>query len=147
MAHSDGSATRVIVAGLPNLKTIAVNPNHVDEWLGGLLREKRTSRGLSLAQLATKLRTDPEDISAYESGTKRIGTDLLLQIAEALGVRRVRQSRYSDRQEGRAPRSDPRRTEATLPEVLRLQEAFFSIHDPTVRGSIVDLVDELAGNV
>ena len=147
MAQTGGLATRAVAAGLPNLKIIAVNPNHVDEWLGGLLREKRTSRGLSLAQLATKLRTDPEDISAYESGTKRISTDLLRQIAKALNFRRVGHSHSSYRKQGRAPRSDPRVTEATPAEVLRLEEAFFSIHDARVRKSIVELVEALAGSV
>jgi transcriptional regulator with XRE-family HTH domain len=147
MAQTGGLATRAVAAGLPNLKIIAVNPNHVDEWLGGLLREKRNSRGLSPAELATNLGIDPEDISAYESGTKRISTDLLLQIAKALSLRQVGHSPSSNRLEGRAPRSDPPVAEPTPAEVLRLQEAFFSISDPTVRKLIVDLVDELARNV
>ena len=144
MAQTDGSATRASATGLPNFKLVAVNPNHVDERLGGRLREARISRGLSLAQLATKLRIDPEDISSYESGTKRISTDLLRQIAKALNFRRVGHSHSSYRKQGRAPRSDPRGTKATPDEVLRLQEAFFRIHDPTVRRSIIDLVVELA---
>jgi len=90
MSQSDSSATRAIAQGLPNFKIIAVHANHVDESLGGLLREKRTSRGLSQAELATKLQIDPELISAYESGTKRISTALLLRIAKALRVRPVR---------------------------------------------------------
>jgi transcriptional regulator with XRE-family HTH domain len=143
MSQSDGSATRAM-GGFPNLKIVAAHPNHVDERLGGRLREARISRGLSLAQLATKLRIDPEDISSYESGTKRISTDLLLQIAKAVSARPVGHSLSSNRQQGRAPRSDPRGTKATPDEVLRLQEAFFRIHDPTVRRSIIDLVVELA---
>jgi transcriptional regulator with XRE-family HTH domain len=146
MSQSDGSATRAIAQGLPNFKIVAVHANHVDESLGGLLREKRTSRGLSQAELATKLRIDPELISAYENGTKRISTALLLRIAKALRVRPVRHS-ASSRQKGRAPRSDPQATEAPLSEQSRLQEAFSSIHNPTVRRSIVDLVVELAGNL
>jgi ribosome-binding protein aMBF1 (putative translation factor) len=147
MAQTDGSATRTSATGLPNFKLVAVNPNHVDERLGGLLREKRTSRGLSPVDLAKNLRIDPEDISAYESGTKRISTDLLRQIAKVLRFRPVGHSHSSNRQEGRAPRSDPRVTEATPAEVLRLQEGFLSIRDATVRKSILDLVDELAGSV
>ena len=127
MAQTDGSATRASATGLPNFKLVAVNPNHVDERLGGLLREKRTSRGLSPVDLAKNLRIDPEDISAYESGTKRISTDLLRQIAKALNFRRVGHSHSSYRKQGRAPRSDPRVTEATPAEVLRLQEGFLSI--------------------
>jgi transcriptional regulator with XRE-family HTH domain len=147
MAQTDGSATRASATGLPNFKIVAVNPNHVDERLGGLLREKRTSRGLSLVELATNLRINPEDISAYESGTKRISTDLLRQIAKALNFRPVGHSHSSYRKEGRAPRSDPRVTEATPDEVSHLEEAFFSIRDAAVRKSILDLVDELAGSV
>jgi transcriptional regulator with XRE-family HTH domain len=147
MSQSDGAAARTIAGGLPNFKIVAVHPNHVDESLGAMLREKRISRGLSPAELATKLRIDPELISAYESGTKRISTDLLLRIAKALRVRPVGHSPYPSRQEGRAPRSDPQATEATLSELSRLQEAFFSIRDPTVRKSILDLVDEVAGNL
>jgi transcriptional regulator with XRE-family HTH domain len=146
MSQSDGSAPRSIAGGLPNFKIVAVHPNDVDERLGGMLREKRTSRGLSPRELATKLRIDPELISAYESGTKRISTALLLRIAKALRVRSVGHSPYPTRQEGRARRSDPQGAEATLSELSRLQEAFSSIHDPTVRRSIFDLVVELAGN-
>jgi ribosome-binding protein aMBF1 (putative translation factor) len=147
MAQTDGSATRASATGLPNFKLVAVNPNHVDERLGGFLREKRASRGLSPVELATNLRINPEDISAYESGTKRISTDLSRQIAKALNFRPVGHSYSSNRKEGRAPRSDPRVTEATPDEVSRLEEAFFSIRDATVRKSILDLVDELAGSV
>jgi transcriptional regulator with XRE-family HTH domain len=147
MSQSDGSATRAIARGLPYLKMVAVHPNHVDERLGAMLREKRTSRGLSPAELATKLRIDPELISAYESGTKRISTDLLLRIAKVLRVQPVGHSPYLSRQKGRAPRSDQRATEATLSELSRLQEAFSRIEDPTVRSLILDLVDELAGNL
>ena len=146
MTQSDHSAPRAIKAGLPYLKMVAVNSNHVDERLGGLLREKRISRGLSPAELARILRIEPEDISTYESGAKRISTDLLRRIAKALHARPVGHARYSNRRKGRAPGSDLRATEATLSEVSRLQEAFSSIDDPTVRRSILDLVVELAGN-
>lgn len=147
MAQSNDSAIGAIAERLPNFKIVAVHPNHVDERLGERLRETRISRGLSLGQLATKLRIDPELVSAYESGTKRISTKLLLQIAKALRVRPVGHSPRPNRSEGRTPRSDPRATEATPDEVLRLQKAFSNIRDPTVRRSILDLVVELAGNL
>ena len=43
--------------------------------------------GWSQEELAEKLEIDPKDISAYETGSKRITADRLLQLSKILGVK------------------------------------------------------------
>ena len=71
------------------IKTVSKNLNQIDRSLGGRLRDKRMSNGLSQEQLAEKLGIDPKDVDLYETGAKRISADRLLRIAKALGVRPV----------------------------------------------------------
>jgi len=124
--------------------------NQIDRSLGGRLRAKRTSSGLTLEQLANRLDIDPEDILSYETGAKRISADRLLRIAKVLGVRPVYFFGFPD---DRTPLPDTRRTglcEApasylTLPEQgLRLHRAFVNLPNDALRESIVALVVELA---
>ena len=82
-----GSRTRMLHARLPNADVVAVNANHVDKYFGDLTRGQRTSCGLSQERLARKLRIDPEDIDAYETGMKHMSTDLVPQIARACSGR------------------------------------------------------------
>jgi hypothetical protein len=98
MTPSFGSTTGTGAPCARYFGLIAVHPNHVDESLGKLLRDTRISSGLSQNHLAKKLRIDPDDIRAYESGVKRVSTGRLLQIAKALGVRPPRFFRFPVRQ-------------------------------------------------
>jgi predicted transcriptional regulator len=88
MTPSYGSRTRMLRAGLPNPNVVAANANYVDKYFGGLMHDQRTSCGLSRERLARKLRIDPEDIDAYETGMKHMSTDLVLRIARAFSGRR-----------------------------------------------------------
>jgi transcriptional regulator with XRE-family HTH domain len=123
--------------------------NSIDESLGDRLREQRTSRGLSQEQLAKKLQIRPDDINAYESGTRRISADRLLRIASVLNVRPESFFRFGDGRRGEAAADGHRRSgqsiyPTSLDQGLRLQRAFVSIGDASLRESIVGLVVELA---
>jgi transcriptional regulator with XRE-family HTH domain len=120
-----------------------VNSNQIDKSIGYRLRDKRTSSGWSQEQLAEKLQINPEDVSAYEEGAKRIPAERLLRISEVLGVRPV----YFfciDAGERPLPRED---SHLTPPEQgLRLNRAFVGIKNPALREAIVSLVIELSKN-
>ena len=124
--------------------------NSIDEFLGLRLRDQRTLRGLSQEQLAKKLQIRPDEIDAYESGTKRISADRLLRIASALNVRPESFFRFADGRRGEAAEDGQRRSGQSvvyptpLDQGLRLQRAFVSIGDASLRESIVGLVVELA---
>ena len=54
--------------------------------VGRRLHMKRTSSGISEAELSKKLGIGRGDLTAYEQGAKRISANLLLQIAKLLDV-------------------------------------------------------------
>jgi transcriptional regulator with XRE-family HTH domain len=131
------------------VKAVTVNHFHVDKSFGRQLREERRASGLSEEQLAWKLQIGPEDISAYESGERRISADYLLRIAKALDVRPASFFRFSDEWQHEAADSDEERSEepithpAILDEGLRLNRAFASIKNAEIRQTIVIVVAEL----
>jgi transcriptional regulator with XRE-family HTH domain len=55
--------------------------------LGSRVRVRRISRGISQQELCAKLEIKGHDLSAYESGEKRINANLLFRIAKLLDVR------------------------------------------------------------
>lgn len=122
---------------------VVKNSNQIDISLGGRLREKRTSAGWSQEQLAEKLKIDPKDIYAYESGAKRISADRLLCISKIFDVRPVYFFGFDD---GNPP-VNLDEVRLTLPDQgLRLHRAFIGVKSPTLREAIVSLVIELARN-
>jgi ribosome-binding protein aMBF1 (putative translation factor) len=67
-------------------KFTASTRNTGDECVGRRLLLWRASFGMSEEELCQKLEIDPNDLNAYEQGTKRIGANLLLRIAKLLHV-------------------------------------------------------------
>ena len=110
-------------------------------WIGAAIRQRRQARGFSQEQLAEKLQIDAKDISAYETGAKRIAADRLLRLSKVLGVKPVYFFGFEDH-ERPAVRHAAR---LTLPDQgLRLHRAFISVKNPALREAIVSLVTELA---
>jgi transcriptional regulator with XRE-family HTH domain len=117
------------------------NSNHIDKALGSRLRDKRASTGWSQEQLAEKLQIDPQEISAYERGAKRITADRLLRLSKVLGVRPV----YFFGFDGEERPFHRDGASLTLPDQgLRLHRAFVGVRSPALREAIVSLVIELA---
>ena len=128
--------------------TVAKNLTSVDKSIGIRLHNKRIFMGLSEKQLAEKLLIDTRDINLYETGAKRIGTQLLLRSAIALDVSPVYFFGATD-DVGRSPALEERPGEnvsfLTLPDQgLRLNRAFASIKNPDVREAIVVLAEKVA---
>src|SRR5918998_5689593 len=59
----------------------------VDERVRRRLRELRSERGLTLAQVAERAHLDVSTVSRLESGRRRLALDHLPALAAALGVR------------------------------------------------------------
>jgi transcriptional regulator with XRE-family HTH domain len=122
---------------------VVKNSNQIDISLGSRLREKRTAIGWSQEELAEKLEIDPNDICAYETGSKRITADRLLHLSKILGVKPVYFFGFDDN-ERPVGRDEAR---LTLPDQgLRLHRAFIGVKNPALREAIVSLVIELARN-
>ncbi len=132
------------------IKTVSKNLNQIDRSLGGRLRDKRMSNGLSQEQLAAKLGIDPKDVDLYEIGAKRISADRLLGIAKALGVRPVYFFGFSEDITPGKSESSERSCEdqgvyLTLPDQgMRLHRAFINVKNSVLREAIVTLVVEMA---
>lgn len=115
--------------------------NQIDISLGGRLRDKRVSTGLSEEQLAEKLQIDAKDICAYERGSKRITAERLLHLSKVLGVKPVYFFGFDDNDWP----ADRERAYLTLPDQgLRLHRAFIGVKNAALREAIVSLVTELA---
>jgi transcriptional regulator with XRE-family HTH domain len=106
---------------------VVKSSNQIDRSLGGRLREKRTSRGWSLEQLAAKLQIAPKDIYAYETGAKRITADRLLRLSKVLGVKPLY---FFDFDDDNRP-MNLAGARLTLPDQgLRLHRAFIGVKNP-----------------
>jgi transcriptional regulator with XRE-family HTH domain len=62
------------------------SPNPVDHHVGSRVRMRRTMLGMSQEKLATGLGLTFQQIHKYETGTVRIGSGQLMQIASILQV-------------------------------------------------------------
>jgi ribosome-binding protein aMBF1 (putative translation factor) len=64
-----------------------ISPDSINKLIGGRVRLRRTSLGISPEQLSKFLRIDPNELDAYEAGAKRIKASLLFRTANILDVR------------------------------------------------------------
>lgn len=78
-----GNARRVVVSQQTVIKE---NEQKLREQLGGELRKARLVLGLTQADIAERVETDPETISRFERGATLPSLARLLDLAEALGV-------------------------------------------------------------
>ncbi len=60
--------------------------DHLDKHLGARLKQLRTRRGLSMAQIGELIEVTPQQISRYESGQHRITATGLYRLARGLDV-------------------------------------------------------------
>jgi DNA-binding transcriptional regulator YiaG len=81
MATADETGQRAINADA----TTRTSP--IDIWIGGRVRVKLTSRGMSQQEFCMLLGIGRSDLTAFEAGAKRINANLLFRIAKSLDVR------------------------------------------------------------
>ena len=128
---------------MPAKSRSAKRPSSIDIAVGRNVRIWRMAKGLSQAQLATRLGVTFQQIQKYEVGSNRIGTGRLVKLASILGVPIAA---LFDGAEG----ADPSRSLLGLiadKRAFRLARAFRTIEDTTVRLSLVNLVEQIATTV
>lgn len=119
------------------------SPSSIDLSVGRNVRIWRIAKGMSQAQLATRLGVTFQQLQKYETGSNRIGTGRLVKIAVILGIP------ISVLFEG-TNSAEPSWSLAALvsdTRSFRLAHAFAAIQSSALRLSVVNLVEKIADTV
>ena len=114
-------------------------PSSIDVAVARNVRIWRMARGLSQAQLASRLGVTFQQLQKYEVGTNRIGTGRLVGVAKILSIPIATLFEGAD--------TDPSRSLLALvsdARAFRLARAFAAIDNSTLRLSLVYLVEKIA---
>src|SRR5215475_16041645 len=128
---------------MPAKSRSAKRPSSIDAAVGRNVRIWRMARGLSQAQLASRLGVTFQQLQKYEVGANRIGTGRLVKVA---GVLRVPITVLFDGTDA----ADPSRSLLALvadARAFRLAYAFSDIKDSTLRLALVGMVEQSAATV
>jgi transcriptional regulator with XRE-family HTH domain len=114
-------------------------PDPVDRLVGRNIRIFRLQKGLSQTELADALGLTFQQVQKYEKGTNRVGSGRLLKIASVLGLEVTALFKGSDdvAQLNQQSVFD----DLAAPQPVRLIQAFSKITNPSVRRSLVELVE------
>jgi len=121
-------------------KRAAKRPSSIDVAVGRNVRIWRMARGLSQAQLASRLGVTFQQLQKYEVGANRIGTERLVKVA---GVLRIPITALFEGTDA----ADPSRSLLALvsdTRSFRLAHAFAAIKHNAFRLSLVELVEKIA---
>lgn len=127
-------------------------PNPIDAYVGSRVRMRRLMLGMSQERLADRIGVTFQQVQKYEKGTNRIGASRLQTIAAVLAI----PVSFFFQQDS----SQPLTTDGigtfdgledlsdflTSKEGLGLNKAFMKITDPSVRQSVLMLVQSLANS-
>src|SRR6201984_1606895 len=114
-------------------------PSSIDIAVGRNVRIWRMARGMSQAQLASRLGVTFQQLQKYEVGANRIGTGRLVKVAAVLGIPIATLFEGAD--------TDPSRSMLALvsdARAFRLAQAFAAIKNGTLRLSLVYMVEKVA---
>ena len=122
-------------------------PNPIDIHVGSRMRMRRMALGMSQEKLAKALGLTFQQVQKYEKGANRMGSSRLQQAADVLGVAAA----FFFEGAGGGPYGSalsPAYIDdfVASEEGLRLAKAFMGLR-PAVRRRIVDLVNEVAGEI
>jgi transcriptional regulator with XRE-family HTH domain len=123
-------------------KKLPKKPTSIDIAVGRNVRIWRMARGMSQAQLASRLGVTFQQLQKYEVGANRIGTGRLVKAAAVLGIPIATLFDGAD--------TDPSRSLLGLvadARAFRLAQAFAAIQNSTLRLSLVYLVEKVAAAV
>jgi transcriptional regulator with XRE-family HTH domain len=123
-------------------KKLPKKPSSIDVAVGRNIRIWRMARGLSQAQLASRLGVTFQQLQKYEVGSNRIGTGRLVKVAAVLRIPIATLFEGAD--------TDPSRSLLALvadARAFRLAQAFAAIDNSTLRLSLVYLVEKIAAAV
>ena len=123
-------------------KKLPKKPSSIDVAVGRNVRIWRMARGMSQAQLASRLGVTFQQLQKYEVGANRIGTGRLVKVAAVLGIPIATLFEGAD--------TDPSRSLLALvadSRAFRLAQAFAAVDNSTLRLSLVYLVERIAAAV
>ena len=123
-------------------KKLPKKPSSIDVAVGRNVRIWRMARGMSQAQLASRLGVTFQQLQKYEVGANRIGTGRLVKVAAVLGIPIATLFEGAD--------TDPSRSLLALvadSRAFRLAQAFAAVDNSTLRLSLVYLVEKIAAAV
>jgi transcriptional regulator with XRE-family HTH domain len=126
-------------------------PNPIDRHVGSRVRMRRMMLSMSQEKLGDALGLTFQQVQKYEKGTNRIGASRLQQISHIL---QVPVAFFFDGAPTSNPDADPADKSSSpaflseflaTSEGLALTKAFVRIKEPKLRRSIINLVEEIAG--
>jgi transcriptional regulator with XRE-family HTH domain len=123
-------------------KKLPKKPTSIDIAVGRNVRIWRMARGMSQAQLASRLGVTFQQLQKYEVGANRVGTGRLAKAASVLSIPIAALFEGAD--------TDPSRSLLALvadARAFRLAQAFAAIQNSTLRLSLVYLVEKVAAAV
>jgi transcriptional regulator with XRE-family HTH domain len=124
-------------------------PKPVDKHVGGRVRMRRLMLGLSQEKLADAIGLTFQQVQKYEKGTNRMGSSRLQQVANVLQVPVTfffEGAPGQPRIDGKAPSPAYVSDFLATSDGLALTKAFMQIKDAKLRRSIVNIVEEIAGD-
>ena len=115
-------------------------PSSIDIAVGRNVRIWRMAKGLSQSQLASRIGVTFQQVQKYEVGANRIGTGRLVKLAAILGVP------ISVLFEGTNTGGESSSLLSLVADSrsFRLARAFAAIKEPSLRLSLVNLVEQVA---
>ena len=123
-------------------------PNPVDVHVGSRLHMRRLMMGMSQGTLADAIGLTFQQVQKYEKGKNRMGSSRLMQIANALQVPVTfffEGAPGPAKIKGDAPSLAYVSKFLATSDGLALTKAFMKIESATLRRSIVNVVNEIAG--
>ncbi|TCL95893.1 helix-turn-helix protein [Rhizobium sp. PP-WC-2G-219] len=121
-------------------------PHAIDIYVGGRVRARRLTLGMSQTALGDRLGITFQQIQKYEKGVNRMGASRLQAAADILSVpiSYFFQDNPSDQTRPEAADFDAVNAFLSTREGLSLNKAFSSIKSPDIRKTVVALVTSLA---
>ena len=124
-------------------------PNPIDTHVGSRVRMRRLILGMSQEKLGDAIGLTFQQVQKYEKGTNRMGSSRLVQIANVLKVPVTfffEGTPGQSKLDGKAPSPAYVSNFLATSDGLALTKAFMRIKDAKLRHSIVQTVEEIAGN-
>ena len=124
-------------------------PKPVDQHVGNRVRMRRKMLGMSQDKLGHALGLTFQQVQKYEKGTNRMGSSRLQQVANILEVPVTfffEGAPGQTKPDGKSPSPNYVSDFLATADGLALMKAFMRIKDAKLRRSIVNLVDDVAGN-
>ena len=133
-----------------------VRPTAIDRYVGSRVRERRLLLGMSQQALGAKLGVTFQQLQKNERGTNRIASSRLVDLSNALEV--PIQFFFDDLPDavsaavlgkgGKHKHAPPAGADAVMAraETIKLVRAYYSINDPKVRKTVIQLARELGAD-